>query len=65
MKFRLFREILSLWNGDIEIRRCAFEGGKRNPPCERIFIAGNRKRYCSKKCYDKARRLRRFEKTGF
>lgn len=64
MKFRLFRDILSLWNGEMELQRCTFGGSKRNPPCKNVFIVGNRKRYCSKRCYDKARRYRRFDKTG-
>lgn len=64
MKFRLFREILSLWNREIRIRKCTFEGGERNPPCNNVFITSRGQRYCSKKCYDKARRLRRYQATG-
>lgn len=62
MKLRLFRDILELWNGEIKLQKCTFAGSTRNPPCKNVFLVGNRKRYCSKKCYDKARRYRRFDK---
>lgn len=47
------------------IKRCAFDGSALLPGCENIYIPmKSNQLYCSKKCYDKARRRRRYEKVG-
>jgi len=44
---------------------CKFEGTERLPSCNDIFVpAKSNQLYCSKKCYDRARRRRRYEKVG-
>jgi len=51
-------EMLEHW----KVSKCSFEGGKRNPPCHNVFISTRGQKYCSKKCYDRARRYRGYLK---
>lgn len=48
----------------MKLKFCEFEGGKRNPTvCHNLFIMHKiSQKYCSKKCYDRARRCRGYEK---
>lgn len=56
MHYNLFGAILSLWNGEVKIERCALDG------CPNIYIArasGKPGKYCSGACKAKAYRMRK------
>ena len=60
IEYHLFTEFISLWNNNLNLKRCAFDGGKRTKPCQNILISTRGKEYCSKKCYNRARGIRQY-----
>ena len=58
--FLIYRDLVAMLAEKMPIQHCAFEGGKRTPRCNNVLVASNSRKYCSKKCYDRARRSRRY-----
>lgn len=51
IKYQLFWEFISLWNNNLNLKRCAFPGSKKKTICNNIFIqAAERHRFCSEEC---------------
>ena len=59
---QIFIQALAMLEEHWKVSKCFFEGGKRNPPCHNVFISTRNQTYCSKKCYNKARRYRGYLK---
>jgi len=53
-----------IWHGIevVKLRLCAFNGSRRLPSCQTMFVPKVKNQdYCSPKCYDRARRSRRYD----
>ncbi len=56
----IYMGLISMLEDEPDVHRCAFEGGKRIPKCENVFISSHKNmKYCSTKCYNRARVARR------
>lgn len=63
--FQIHTNLLEMLENKLHVQHCAFAGGKRTTACKNIFIYNRGEKYCSKKCYNKARRSRRYSNSGF